>query len=72
MLVLTRRIFNPATQPNDKSRIVIRKGGEVIGTLQLLMATKGTGRIGFEFDADYEIKREEIDNCKGNGAQCTT
>ena len=68
MLVLTRRTFNPKTQPKDHSRIVIRKGGEVVGTMHLLMASKGTGRIGFEFDEDFQILRSEIDGKDGKEA----
>jgi hypothetical protein len=43
-----------------KSRINLFHRGEYIGTVQLLSASHGTGRLGFDVLPDVDVKREEL------------
>ena len=67
MLVLSRKLKRKPTD-TDHTRVTISKDGVVVGTVQLLYASGGLSRIGFEFLPDYKILRDECADCRGKEA----
>lgn len=68
MLVLARKAARK-TQDADKSRVVIVKDGKTIGTIHLLYSAGGLSRLGFDFPADYIIKRDELCELGSDGKE---